>query len=304
MFARFTFAIRFRHTTLLPSLAGTGRSGDQPPILLTERRPGGPVFDEETINALQKGQSGNLRGAQKRTTKLSSSRANTAQEAIERLTSLDAKRQSKSVGHRSQCLVGSWTRQAGYERSGSRQPRQGRSRGDMERIERRRHVIDYGEREPFVPFHCRRQRWAVIVAHRRAGKTVATINDKIRRAITSTAAARELCLCRAVPGAGQGGGLGVSQAVLGIGPRQQERKRALGRADQRRAHPHPRRRQPGPAARALSRRRRARRIRRYAPVGMGRGDPPDARRPAGLGDVHRHAQGTQRILSGMAAGAG
>ena len=55
----------------------------------------------------------------------------------------------------------------------------------MERIERRRHVIVYGEREPFVPFHCRHQRWAVIVAHRRAGKTVATINDKIRRALSS-----------------------------------------------------------------------------------------------------------------------
>ncbi len=34
-----------------------------------------------------------------------------------------------------------------------------------------------------MPFHERQQRWAVIVAHRRAGKTVATINDLIRRAV-------------------------------------------------------------------------------------------------------------------------
>lgn len=53
----------------------------------------------------------------------------------------------------------------------------------MERIERQRHVIDYCARKPFVPFHRRRQRWAVLLAHRRAGKTVATINDKIRRAL-------------------------------------------------------------------------------------------------------------------------
>lgn len=35
-----------------------------------------------------------------------------------------------------------------------------------------------------MPFHERRHRWACIVAHRRAGKTVACINDVIRRAIT------------------------------------------------------------------------------------------------------------------------
>lgn len=47
----------------------------------------------------------------------------------------------------------------------------------------RRVVIPYTPRPAFVPFHERRQRWAVIVAHRRAGKTVATVNDLIRRAI-------------------------------------------------------------------------------------------------------------------------
>ncbi|NDE18531.1 hypothetical protein EBZ80_26855, partial [bacterium] len=35
----------------------------------------------------------------------------------------------------------------------------------------------------FKPYHSRTQRFASIVAHRRAGKTVATINDQIRRAI-------------------------------------------------------------------------------------------------------------------------
>ena len=45
-------------------------------------------------------------------------------------------------------------------------------------------VIPYSPREQFLPFHNRRERFSVIVAHRRAGKTVATLNDVIRRAIT------------------------------------------------------------------------------------------------------------------------
>jgi phage terminase large subunit len=44
-------------------------------------------------------------------------------------------------------------------------------------------VIPYTPRDAFKAFHERTARWAVIVAHRRAGKTVATINDLIRRAI-------------------------------------------------------------------------------------------------------------------------
>ena len=44
-------------------------------------------------------------------------------------------------------------------------------------------VIPYSPREQFLPFHHRQQRFSVIVAHRRAGKTVATLNDVIRRAI-------------------------------------------------------------------------------------------------------------------------
>jgi hypothetical protein len=44
-------------------------------------------------------------------------------------------------------------------------------------------VIPYSPRDQFKGFHNRSHRWAVIVAHRRAGKTVACVNDLIRRAI-------------------------------------------------------------------------------------------------------------------------
>jgi hypothetical protein len=43
--------------------------------------------------------------------------------------------------------------------------------------------LGYEPREPFVKYHDRSQRWAVIVAHRRAGKTVACILDLIDAAI-------------------------------------------------------------------------------------------------------------------------
>ena len=43
--------------------------------------------------------------------------------------------------------------------------------------------FDYKPREVFKSFHYREQRWAVIVAHRRCGKTVACLNDLIRRAL-------------------------------------------------------------------------------------------------------------------------
>jgi hypothetical protein len=43
--------------------------------------------------------------------------------------------------------------------------------------------IPYKSRPVFEGFHERRQRWACIVAHRRAGKTVAAINDLIRAAL-------------------------------------------------------------------------------------------------------------------------
>jgi phage terminase large subunit len=42
-------------------------------------------------------------------------------------------------------------------------------------------VIPYLPRATFEPYHARVRRWAIMVCHRRAGKTVATINDLIRR---------------------------------------------------------------------------------------------------------------------------
>ena len=50
---------------------------------------------------------------------------------------------------------------------------------------RREIVLPYSPRKAFLPFHARKQRWACLVAHRRAGKTVAAINDIIRAAIMS-----------------------------------------------------------------------------------------------------------------------
>lgn len=44
--------------------------------------------------------------------------------------------------------------------------------------------LDYTPRVQFMPFHERTQRWACMVCHRRAGKTVAVINDQIKKAIT------------------------------------------------------------------------------------------------------------------------
>ena len=46
-------------------------------------------------------------------------------------------------------------------------------------------VIPYAPRRVFLPFHNRTQRFAIGVAHRRCGKTVACINDMIRNAVMS-----------------------------------------------------------------------------------------------------------------------
>lgn len=46
-------------------------------------------------------------------------------------------------------------------------------------------TLEYAPRRAFLPYHERAQRWAAIVAHRRAGKTVACVNDLIRRAVES-----------------------------------------------------------------------------------------------------------------------
>lgn len=46
--------------------------------------------------------------------------------------------------------------------------------------------VDYVPRRQFAEFHGRSQRWAVIVAHRRAGKTVACVMDLITRALATS----------------------------------------------------------------------------------------------------------------------
>lgn len=45
-------------------------------------------------------------------------------------------------------------------------------------------VIPYHPRPQFLPFHERCERWAVLVVHRRAGKTVAGVNDLIKGALS------------------------------------------------------------------------------------------------------------------------
>lgn len=45
--------------------------------------------------------------------------------------------------------------------------------------------LDYQPREQFLPFHQRTKRWSCIVAHRRAGKTVACVNELVVRALYS-----------------------------------------------------------------------------------------------------------------------
>ena len=45
--------------------------------------------------------------------------------------------------------------------------------------------LTYRPRPQFLPLHARKERWACIVAHRRAGKTVACINDLIARALAT-----------------------------------------------------------------------------------------------------------------------
>ena len=49
----------------------------------------------------------------------------------------------------------------------------------------RRVILDYVPRGAFKEFHNRKQRWACLVAHRRAGKTVSAVNDIIRGAFMS-----------------------------------------------------------------------------------------------------------------------
>src|SRR6516165_2052419 len=45
-------------------------------------------------------------------------------------------------------------------------------------------VLEYAPRPQFLPYHQRLKRWAALICHRRAGKTVATLNDTVKRAVT------------------------------------------------------------------------------------------------------------------------
>jgi len=46
-------------------------------------------------------------------------------------------------------------------------------------------ALKYEPRKPFIPFHQSNKRWSCLVIHRRAGKTVATLNDLIISALTN-----------------------------------------------------------------------------------------------------------------------
>jgi hypothetical protein len=46
--------------------------------------------------------------------------------------------------------------------------------------------VDFSPRDQFLPFHERDRRWACIVAHRRAGKTVATVADLLTCALATS----------------------------------------------------------------------------------------------------------------------
>jgi hypothetical protein len=50
----------------------------------------------------------------------------------------------------------------------------------------RRQYFDYRPRPQFRAFHLRKERFACIITHRRAGKTVACIHELQRRAVEST----------------------------------------------------------------------------------------------------------------------
>jgi hypothetical protein len=60
-----------------------------------------------------------------------------------------------------------------------------------------KHVkIRYRPREQFRSFHNRQRRWSVLVCHRRAGKTVATLNDLIRGAVNECKPEGRYAFCR------------------------------------------------------------------------------------------------------------
>jgi phage terminase large subunit len=53
------------------------------------------------------------------------------------------------------------------------------------RVQKKKIQIDYQPRTQFLPYHNRKQRFAILVTHRRAGKTWAVLNDLLMRAATT-----------------------------------------------------------------------------------------------------------------------
>jgi phage terminase large subunit len=107
-------------------------------------------------------------------------------------------------------------------------------------------------------------RWFIGVAHRRAGKTVADINELVIGALKCTAQSA-LRLRRAAAQPGQGHRLGLSQGIHRLPQAEDQRERAVGRASGRQADQDLRGRQPRSAEGHLSRRRCARRVRGHGP---------------------------------------
>ncbi len=81
-----------------------------------------------------------------------------------------------------------------------------------------------------------------------------------------------------------------------------QRLGASRRPAERGAHPALRRGPLRPPARHLPGRSGAGRVRRHGSAGLVGGDPARAGRPAGLGRLHRHAEGPERLLRALRAG--
>ena len=79
----------------------------------------------------------------------------------------------------------------------------------------------YHPRAYFRAFHQRNQRWATMVAHRRAGKTVAAVNDLIEKASYNT----RVCVHRPAAQAGEGHRVAVPQGFLRpVQPEEQDKR--------------------------------------------------------------------------------
>ena len=55
-------------------------------------------------------------------------------------------------------------------------------------------VMTYIPRAAFKPLHRRTTRWACVVAHRRAGKTVACVNELIKAALQDKRSTSDIAL--------------------------------------------------------------------------------------------------------------